>query len=211
MVVKRPPIPIIINLLLLTAGYLYYTYPYIEKTIEDRHCGAYASSYIIPLLFFTFGITAIYVAVFKRHAKSILFFGTLLFLIGIFTCIDLFSHKLSEVITVCLFLITGILFIIWSIILFEDINNPEDNSILIRRKYKYWLYSAIILCVVGLLFGILGNHFYYKNYDPLSENMYISMGCLLIVSILQLIIYYILCKIRAYREKKINCQKNDRK
>ena len=171
--------------------------------------GTSVKPYLIPLLFFTFGIVGIYVAALKRQAKSILFWGTLLFLIGIFTCSDIFSNKLTEVITVCLFLITGILFIIWSILLLEDIKLPEDNSIQIRRKYKYWLYSAIIFYAVGMLFGILGNYFYYKNYEPVAENMYISMVCVLMTGNLQLVIYYILCKIGECRGKKINSPEND--
>ncbi|MEI8246254.1 MAG: hypothetical protein WCI51_10515 [Lentisphaerota bacterium] len=204
---KKPPILIIINMLLLSAGYFFCVYPYFERIIDEMRCGTSVRPYLIPLLFFTFGIICIYIAVLKRQAKSILFWGTLLFLIGIFTCSDLFSNKLTAVITVCLFLITGILFVIWSIILLDALNQSEDICSKCAKKYKYWLYSAICFGAGGMFFGGLGYSFWsrlLKRYEAISLNMYKIMGILLLLSVLQFVIYYILCKIREHKEKRVN-------
>jgi len=150
------------------------------------------------LLFLTFCIITIYIAVLKRHAGFILFFGTILLLFGILMGGGLWSGNLIVVITVCLFWITGILFIIWSIILFRDRSLPENTFIKDRKKYKYLLYSATIFCLAGMLFGMWGREAYQADlseYYQFPQNTYFPiMGCLLVISILQFVIYYILCK-----------------
>lgn len=140
------------------------------------------------MLFLTLCIIGIYVAVLKRHARSVLLLGAVLSLsiIG---------------------LIPGIIFIIWSILIFDENNNPSENTFMKKtQKCKYWLYSAIVFCVASILFGLWGGSLenQSKIYEPLQMKIYIIMVYILIMGIVQLVIYYILSKIRDYREKRVN-------
>lgn len=187
---KRPPILIIINLILLTAGYLYCAYLVISPAINERLYGDVVDIVALfsALLFLTLCIIGIYVAVFKRHARSVLLLGAALSLsiIG---------------------LIPGIIFIIWSVLIFDENNNPSENTFIRKRhKSKYWIYSAIIFCAASILLGLWGSSLENQSriYESLKHKIYTIMVYILIMGIVQLVIYYILSKIRDYREKRVN-------
>lgn len=181
----------IINLILLTSAYFYCSYSLVEKMIHDTRSGI-TVVILILLLFMTLGIIGIYFVVLKRHTRSIVLLGTILLLMGFFSTFRPGS----------LCLITGILFIIWSIILSnEDRNIPENNSIKDTNKYKYWLYSASIFCISGILIGIWG----MGNWSiSLKDTMLLIMLSLLLTGILQLIIYFVMSKMRDRRNNKMN-------
>ena len=200
---KRPPILIIINLILLTVGCLYGSYSFMDAAINLIQAS-------VALLFLTLGIVATFIAVFKRHARSVLFLGIFILLFGMLSCVDFLSasyYRSTDVMIVVIFLITGILFTIWGILLFRDNASVKNTPIHPPGKYKYWLYSAIFFGAGGMLFGGLGYLFWsrlLKRYEDISLNMYKIMGTMLLLSVLQFVIYYILCKIRAHKEKQIN-------
>ena len=209
--IKRPPIPIIINLILLAAGYVYCSYALVKGIIKTNN---YLTGGIplVPLVILTTCIIGIYNSILRHHVRSILFLGTVLWLIGVFCfrliigrdCFSIFYLALAII-----FWIIGISFIIWSILIFEkDGNSPENISAKLNKKQKYWLFSAIAFCVVGVCFGITGNYFeenFRIGYELLKNILFILMCCLFITSIAQFIIYYILCRIRDFRAKKTNC------
>ncbi len=182
MIVKRPPIIIIINLILLTAGYLYCVYLSVAEMIR-------VIEILEALLFLTLCITGIYIAVLKRHAISILLLGAILSL-----------YLIS--------LLPGIIFIIWSILILAASRNPSENiPIANRTKCKHWLYSSIIFFVASMLLGILISSMQntFNTYEHLQKKIYIILICVLIAGIVQLVIYYILCRRRELIEKKTNC------
>lgn len=127
---KRPPVLIIINLILLTSGYLYCSFSLIDVMINAIQAS-------VILLFLTFCIVATFIAVFTHHARSILSLGLFLLLIGLFIfgglCSE--SYNLKMIIIFCLFLITGILFVIWGIILYKDSRTSENISATSYKKY----------------------------------------------------------------------------
>lgn len=185
---KRPPILIIINLIILSYVYLYWLYQASGALFDEMLRGRSVIIYFIPFIFVTLCMIGTYIAVLKRHARSILLLGVVL--------------SLSLIL-----LIPGMIFIIWSIYLFgNSSNSPENISIKKQGKFKSWLYSALAFCVASLLLWTLGSGLENqpKIYEPLQNKIYIIMVYILIMGIVQLVIYYILCKIREHREKKMN-------
>ena len=181
MTIKRPPVLIIINLILLTSGYLYCVYLSIAKMTGIIEI-------LEALLFLTLCIIGIYIVVLKRHAISILLLGAILSL-----------YIIS--------LLPGIIFIIWSILILAASRNPSENiSIEIRTKCKHWLYSAIIFFAASMLLGILISSMEntFNTYEYIQKRIYIILVCVLIAGIVQLVIYYILCRRREFIEKKTN-------
>lgn len=178
---KRPPVLIIINLILLTNGYFYLGYLSIAKMNVVMEI-------FQILLFLTLCIIGIYIVVLKCHAISILLLGAILSL-----------YIIS--------LLPGIIFIIWSILILAASRNPSVNiSIANRMKCKQCLYSAIIFWVASMLLGILISSLEntFNTYEHLQKIIYIILVCVLIAGIVQLVIYYILCRRRELIEKKTN-------
>ena len=181
MTIKRPPLLIIINLIMLTSGYLYCVYLAIAKMTG-------VIEILEVLLFLTLCIIGIYIVVLKRHAISILLLGAILSL-----------YIIS--------LLPGIIFIIWSILILAASRNPSESiSIANRTKCKHWLYSAIIFLVASMLLGILISSLEntLNTYEHLQKRIYIILVCVLIAGIVQLVIYYILCRRRELIEKNTN-------
>lgn len=205
--IKKPPIPIIINLILLSAGYVYCSYALIKVMIEtnDWLRGG------IPLPVLTIGIIVIYDSVLKRQIRLILCIGTILWLIGISCCRAIVARDCFSFfyLTLAIILwIMGISFIIWGILIFEKDDNSPENISAISKKQKFWLYSAIASCVAGVCFGIIGDYFEENiriGYELPKNILFILMCSLFIMSIVQFSTYYILYKIRERQEKKINC------
>lgn len=186
---KRPPILIIINLLLLSAGYVYCSYLLIEGMIHHCVLRGINALLFIPLSFMTLCIIGAYIAVFKRQARSIALLGAAL--------------SLSVIL-----LIPGIIFLIWSALIFDENSSSAGNLTMQKRqKYKYWLYSALTFCASGIFFGMAASYFrnQARTYESISKNMYSTMYVLLLAGVVLLVIYYILSKIRDSREKKTNC------
>lgn len=158
---------------------------------------------LIILLLLTLFIVGAYAAVITRHSRSVLLLGMILPIV-IFVFIGLFLELiLTRAIIFFIFLSIGITFIIWSDSIDDNESSTiEDISIKKRQKYKYWLYSAIIFCIAGFAVGILSKKFIY-----FEDTMLLVMVCLLLAGILQFVIYYIICKIRAFRAKKICSEK----
>jgi len=189
---KRPPILIIINLIILSYVYLYWLYQASGALFDEMLRGRSVIIYFIPFIFVTLCMIGTYIAVLKRHVRSILLLGVVL--------------SLSLIL-----LIPGMIFIIWSIYLFgNSSNSPENISIKKQGQYKCWLYSALAFCVAGILSDILS--IYLENqakfYESLQKTTYIIMCVCLIVGILQLVIYYILSKKKDFRENEMNSTEN---
>ena len=157
---------------------------------------------LIPLLLLTLFMIGAYAAVLTRHSRSILLLGMVLLPIMIFAFVGLFlEFNLIRAIIILIFLITGIIFIIWSGTMDDDDSNPgKDTSIKKRQKYKYLLYSAIVFCIAGFSVGMFSKKFVFYE-----DAMLLIMICILFAGISQFVIYYILCKIRDFRAKKTNC------
>jgi len=156
---------------------------------------------LITLLVMTLFMIGTCTAVFTRHARSVLLLGVLLLLSG-FAC-----RNSSEIIVLLLFF-TGISFIVWSIGLFGDNGNQQENTFTHPPKiYKYWRYSVITFFAIAILLGILGSYFgdISRSYESIQKTMYQIMSCFLVAGIMQIILYYILCKKNEFREKKTNC------
>lgn len=179
---KRPPILIIINLFLLTSGYFYLVYLSNAKMTG-------VIEILEAFLFLTLGITGIYIVVLRRHAISILLLGAILSL-----------YIIS--------LLPGIIFIIWGMLILSGSRNPAENtSIANRTKCRHWLYSAIIFLVASMLLGILISSLEntFNTYEHLQKRIYIILVCILIAGIVQLVIYFSMCRRRELIEKKTNC------
>ena len=186
--IRRPPILIIINLIILSYVYLYWFYQASGALFDEMLRGRAVIIYFIPLIFVTLCMIGTYIVVIKRHARSILLLGVVL--------------SLSLIL-----LIPGMVFIIWSIYLFGSSSNSQENIPIKKQgKYKCWLYSALAFCVAGILSDILS--IYLENqaqiYESLQRTTYIIMCVFLIVGILQLVIYYILSKKIDFRENEMN-------
>jgi len=199
---KRPPVLIIINLILLTGGYLYCAYYIFAEMLDHMRGGTGEIGALWPLSFLTFWMIVIYIEILKRNARIILLLGVVSILLS-----GCAFSELAAITATSLFFITGIQFIIWSIILLDARNHSEDICSKCATKYKYWLYSSICFGAGGVFFGGLGYSFWgrlLKRYEAISLNMYKTMGTLLLLSVLQFIIYFVLCKIIEQRESKIN-------
>lgn len=198
---KRPPLLIIINLILLTGGYLYCAYYIVAEMLDHMRGGTYEIGALWPLSFLTFWMIVIYLEILKRNAKIILLLG----LVSLLFSGCAFS-ELAAITATSLFFITGIQFIIWSIILLDARNHSEDICRKCAKKYKYWLYSAICFGAGGVFFGGLGYSFWgrlLKRHEAISLNMYKIMGTLLLLSVLQFIIYHILRKRVSGKENQL--------
>ena len=82
---KRPPIPIIINLIILSVGYLCCIY----AVIDELSGGACSSEKLIAFLAWlslTLYIIGTYIAIFKCQSRSIFLLGVLLLLGGFINC-----------------------------------------------------------------------------------------------------------------------------
>ncbi|MFA6102734.1 MAG: hypothetical protein WCV67_15140 [Victivallaceae bacterium] len=203
MIMKRPPILIIINLIILSLGYLGNVYHATGDIVSEVRSEKIIT--LITLLVMTLFMIGTCTAVLTRHARSVLLLGVLLLLSG-------FACRNSSEIIVLLFLFTGISFIVWSIGLFGGNSNQPENTFTQPPKiYKYWRYSVITFFAITILLGMLGSYFgdMSRNYESIQKTMFQIMSCFLFAGILQFVIYYILSKRRDYRVKKTNFQKID--
>ncbi len=201
---KRPPILIIINLIILAAGYLCCIFAVINKL----NSGACISEKLIDFLSWlslTLYIIGIYIAVIKHQYRSIFLLGLLLLLLGFINCS--WPYSLPALIIILLPFYIGISFIVWGIILSVDSSNLPENTARLSR-YKYWLYSANAFCATGIIVAILGRFIYEldvsKNHEFQRKIIFPATWSLLLIGILQIIVYYILCNIRERREKNMN-------
>ena len=199
---KRPPALIIINLIILSLGYFGNVYHVTGDIVSQVRTEKIIT--MITLLVMTIFMIGTFTAVLTRHARSVLLLGVLLLLSG-FAC-----RNSSEIIVLLLFF-TGISFIVWSIGLFVGNGSQPESTFTHQPKiYKYWRCSVISFFAIAILLGILGSYFgdISRNYESIQKTMYQIMNCFLVAGIMQIILYYILCKKNEFREKKSNCQES---
>ncbi|MEI8246255.1 MAG: hypothetical protein WCI51_10520 [Lentisphaerota bacterium] len=195
---KRPPALIIINLIILSLGYFGNVYHATGDIVSQVRTEKIIT--MITLLVMTIFMIGTFTAVLTRHARSVLLLGVLLLLSG-FAC-----RNSSEIIVLLLFF-TGISFIVWSIGLFVGNGNQPERTFTHQPKiYKYWRYSVISFFAIAILLGILGSYFgdISRSYESIQKTMYQIMSCFLVAGIMQIILYYIICKKNEFREKKTN-------
>lgn len=201
---KRPPVLIIINLIILSAGYLCCIFAVIDR-LNSGACSSEKLIGFLAWLSLTLYMTGIYIAVIKHQYRSIFLLGLLLLLLGFINCS--WPYSLPALIIILLPFYIGISFIVWGIILSVDSSNLPENTAR-RSRYKYWLYSANAFCAAGIIVAILGRFIYEldvsKNHEFQRKVIYPATWSLLLIGILQIILYYILCKIRERREKNMN-------
>jgi len=142
------------------------------------------------------------IAIFKRQSRSIFLFGVLLLLLGFISCS--WPYGLSALIIILLPFIIGISFIVWGIALSGNSSNPLENNSK-QSRYKYWLYSASFFCTASMLVAIFGRFIHEldvsRNHEFLRKVIFPTTWYLVLIGILQIILYYILCKLKEHREK----------